>query len=72
MIDPPQTSAEARAHRYRVWGGQPRGVPYNPYKCAYEVSDAEYRSPLSHQCTRKNGYGPDALYCKFHAKRAER
>lgn len=53
--------------RYRVWGGQPRGVAYDPELCAEDVQDGG-RSPLSHQCCRKNGFGDRGLFCKQHAK----
>jgi hypothetical protein len=66
MIDYPKTRAEAECTRYRVWGGSPKGSPYNPKKCAMEVHDAS-RSCLFHQCNNKPGHGSDNLYCKMHA-----
>jgi hypothetical protein len=68
MIDRPMTRDEARAIRYRRWGGDPAGRPWNPERCAESVSDGG-RSVLSHQCNHKPGYGPDDLYCKQHAER---
>ena len=63
MIDPPKTLAEAQAHRYHKWAGNPRGYPYVPSRCAYEV----FRHHLPSQCGRNKGYGPDGLYCRQHA-----
>jgi hypothetical protein len=68
MINAPKTIEEARALRYRTWGGNPKGYAYREGYCAESVPDGG-RSVLSHQCERKNGHGPDGLYCKQHAKR---
>lgn len=63
--DDPKTLEEAKAKRYHVWGGMPKGVPYQPGKCAAEV----YSDHLFHQCSRKHGHGPAGLYCVVHAKK---
>jgi hypothetical protein len=56
--------------RYRCWAGSPKGTPEDKSRCVESVHD-EGRSPLSHQCGRKRGHGPEGLYCKQHAKRFE-
>lgn len=65
MFNPPKTKAEAEAYRYTVWGGNPDGYRYRPLRCAFEV----HRNPIGCQCERRNGYGPDGLYCAQHAKK---
>lgn len=67
MINPPKTKQEAEKIKYGAWSGNPKGYPYNPDFCAYEVPDV-VRSVLFHQCCRNPGHGPDALYCRQHAK----
>ena len=64
----PMTKEEAEAHRYGTWAGSPRGRTYDPTKCAAEVYNLSggFRSS---QCSKKNGKGPDGLYCGIHAKR---
>lgn len=69
MIDSSQTLEEARKHRYNEWAGNPKGSPYNEERCAEEVWPRDRW--VSYQCTRKNGYGPEGLYCKQHAKKSE-
>jgi len=64
MINPPRTKAQAEAYRYSVWAGNPKGLEYRPERCAYEAQ-------LFYQCTRRPGHGPEALYCKQHAKKAK-
>jgi hypothetical protein len=62
------TKEEAGAYRYGTWAGNPRGVKYDPAKCAAEVYNLSggFRSS---QCSKKNGKGPNGLYCGIHAKR---
>lgn len=62
MFDLPKTKEEAAQKRYNRWGGNPKGNAYDPKRCAYEIWD----NHLTHQCSRKNGHGPDELYCKQH------
>ncbi len=64
MINPPKTLEEAENTRYGQWAGFPPGYEYMRGKCAYKV----FVSHISQQCSRKNGHGPDGLYCKQHAK----
>ncbi len=64
MPEYPQTLEEARAYRYNEWAGNPNGSSYLVGWCAYEV----FRTLPGHQCYRKDGYGPERLYCKQHAK----
>jgi len=67
MIDPPKTLKEAEKIEYGSWAGNPKGRKYHRDFCAYEVYPAE-RLVISYQCSRKNGHGPERLYCKQHAK----
>ena len=65
----PKTRKEAEKRLYGKPGqytNWPEGVPYYQSKCAYEV---KYKKDYSGQCCRNNGYGPDGLFCKFHAKK---
>jgi len=71
MFHEPITAEEAIKHRYRTWAGEPRGYAYKPERCAAEVHDTGL-SPLSHQCYRKRGFGPEGLYCCIHAKKIRR
>ena len=63
MMDNPKTKEEAETYRYAKWAGNPRGFPYRPGYCAFEV----FSNWSSYQCTRKAGHGPAGLYCKQHA-----
>ena len=64
MINPPKTLEEAKKLDY---GGSYR-LKYKTGLCAYSV----WGGWNSHQCLRKNGYGPSGLYCKQHAKKVEK
>ena len=68
MITKIETIEEAREYRYGTWSGNPNGRTYKEGYCAYEIWES---GPwiMSCQCSRKNGYGPDGLYCKQHAKK---
>jgi hypothetical protein len=54
--------------RYGQWSGNPKGRNADLTKCAEEV----WSGFLSHQCTRKCGYGEDGVFCKQHAKQIDR
>lgn len=54
--------------RYRKWAGNPKGNKENTGFCIAVVHDTGH-SPLSHQCNKKRGHGPDGLYCKQHASK---
>jgi len=69
MLDYPVTLEQAKKYRYRVWGGEPKGIAYVEGVCAYEVWP---HRGLPYQCQRQNGHGPDELYCKQHAKKVTR
>jgi hypothetical protein len=64
MIDTPLTLEQAQKYRYNQWGGNPNGTRYDPSRCAMEVMN----NWLFRQCSRNNGFGPQGLYCKQHAK----
>ena len=60
----PKTKDEALAYRYGAWAGCPGGRAYCVTNCAEEI----HRDYLFHQCSRKNGHGPEGIFCKQHAK----
>lgn len=64
MLDPPKTISEALKYKYNRWSGNPKGDEYDIDICAWEVSS----SWSFFQCSRKNGYGVNGLYCKQHSK----
>jgi len=53
--------------RYGKWSGNPNGIEADLTRCAESVFDNQ--TFLMHQCSRKNGHGPNGIYCKQHAKR---
>jgi hypothetical protein len=67
MINYPKTMEDAQRYRYGDWAGNPMGNKYRAGFCAMEVWP-NCRGPIPHQCNRKNGHGPEGLYCKQHAK----
>lgn len=68
--DAPKTKEEAEKVRYGSWAGNSRGHAYNPYFCAMEIQGGP-RGFTFYQCNRKNGHGPEGLYCKQHAKKIQ-
>ena len=52
---------------YGTWAGNPNGIKEDTSRCIYEVWESG-RSFISHQCSRKRGYGIDGVFCKQHAK----
>ena len=66
MINPPKTIEEARAHRYGVWGGDPKGCAYEEGNCAESVRND--MGPGAHQCARKATKG---LFCGQHSPEAK-
>ena len=66
MLNPPRTLKEARKYKYeklfKFW------APYKEGLCAWEVL-SRWKEFVPYQCSRKNGYGPNGLYCKQHAKK---
>lgn len=71
LIDYPKTLAEAQAYRYGRWAGNERGNIYRAEFCAMEIP-AGHGSYLYRQCSKANGHGLAALYCRQHAKKVER
>ena len=55
---------------YDKWAGNPVGIPEDPTRCVFAVSDIT--GWHQQQCRRKRGYGPNGEYCKQHAKIMER
>lgn len=45
---------------YGVWGGNPKGTPYDKARCAYSVIEDR---GIAHQCQRKAGIG---MWCHQH------
>lgn len=70
MLGYPKTKEEAAKYRYNTWAGNPKGHKYIEGRCAEEIWSSG-RGSLPYQCSRKNGHGPDGLYCKQHAKGKE-
>jgi len=66
--DYPTTIEEARTKHFNTWAGNPNGWKYKEGKCAADV----WNMHLSYQCSRTAKCGPGNLYCKTHAKYAER
>lgn len=54
--------------RYGVSSVQPKGVRPDFTRCAQSVTPRGGWAMSDHQCTRKNGHGPDGAFCKVHAK----
>jgi len=65
MFDYPKTLKEAKEYKYNQWAGNSKGNSYVNSHCAYEI----WINMLPYQCSRKNGYGPEMLYCWQHAKK---
>lgn len=65
-------TGEPGKRRYGTWVGNPKGQPEDVLRCVESVHPAWTRSPISAQCARKRGHGPDSEYCKQHAKRYDR
>lgn len=57
--------------RYGCWAGDPTGKVEDISRCIEGVYPSWTRAPISGQCTRKRGYGPDGEFCKQHAKKVE-
>lgn len=55
-----------KERRYGKWAGNEKGTPEDTARCIAEVWPEKF--PISRQCSRKRGHGPDGLYCKAHAK----
>lgn len=67
MLNHPKTYEEARKYGYGAGLG-PDKISYFEGCCAYEVSRTigiDYR--VSRQCLKRNGHGPNMLYCEQHA-----
>ena len=62
------TKEEAEAYRYGAYPAGESGVAYDPTRCAEEVFDLK-AAVIRFQCPRRNGKGPDGLYCGIHARR---
>ncbi len=54
--------------RYGQWAGNPKGNKEDLTKCIEEVWKRGC-GISAHQCSKKRGYGPQALYCKQHSKK---
>jgi hypothetical protein len=59
------TLEAARRHRYGKSSLDPKSKPCDPDRCAMEVAVAD----RVFQCSRSNGYGPNSLFCRQHAKK---
>lgn len=63
----PKTLVEAKAYRYGMWSGNPTGKPYLQHYCAYPIFPS-LTSVIERQCSRRPGFGQDAIFCHQHAK----
>ena len=52
---------------YGAWGGNPKGNPYKPDRCAKALFGNAW--DVGRQCSRPSGHGDRGLFCKQHAKR---
>ena len=58
---------------YGQWAGNQKGTLENTTKCIEEVwYQVGKMLSLSRQCSRKRGHGPEGVYCRQHAVRAEK
>jgi len=62
---------EKGGRTYGTWAGNPDGRPEDPERCIEEVWSGP-GGTIACQCSRKRGHGPEGLYCKQHARMAER
>lgn len=69
MKNPPRNIKAARRKRYGKVSWNPTGHSYIAECCAFEVTN---KSGYQYQCSRKNGHGVGDLYCRQHAKIAQR
>jgi len=54
---------------YGKWAGNERGTPESKNKCIAQVWPRwRGRFPISYQCSKGRGCGPDGLFCAVHAK----
>lgn len=71
MIEDFLTLEEAKKYKYNKWGGNPKGNDYKEGQCACEIWSGG-RGSLPYQCSKKNGFGINKLYCKQHAKEVDK
>lgn len=55
---------------YAVWAGDPVGIKEDTTRCVVAVRSGI--GPMSQQCDRRRGHGPDHELCWQHAKIAAR
>lgn len=60
-----ETKEQLKWKRYGCWAGCERGYGYKAAQCAEVV----WKGMLSYQCSKKNGFGREKLFCKQHAKK---
>lgn len=66
MSKQPKTKSALAKHRYGTSDKNPKGQSYDPNQCGCIIY--EQRTPtLNWQCSRKNGYGTNGLWCANHA-----
>ena len=66
------TDADRAERRYGCWAGNPNGTAEDVTRCVEDVPSTIACGMVFRQCGRERGHGPDGLYCKQHAKRADR
>lgn len=65
------TKSTFHKERYGDWAGNPSGHKPDFARCADEVWPND-RFPISHQCNRKRGFGPEQAFCKQHDPEAKK
>ena len=69
MAKAPMTLEEARKTYYgTTYGAKNLKSNYIEGRCAKGITVQEGMATYHHQCSRKNGHGPESLYCKAHAE----
>ena len=71
MTNAPKTLKETMRYRYGIYPGDTKGHKYKNDFCAYAIWRSSGWPPALYQCSRKNGHGPDGLYCKQHSKKVK-
>lgn len=61
----PMSKEDARKHRYGIESFNPKGQAYQENRCAFDIA-RRYGCPG--QCLKANGFGPEGIYCRQHAK----
>ena len=58
----PRSREQAERYRYGITSQNQAGDPYDPDRCAAEVTSVWHHR----QCRRRPGYGPSSMFCRQH------